>query len=183
VAEAPHLAEERRPRIRGANGALAHREGRVFVGTADRRDTGTWLQFLDHLAAFVPDGEVYLIVDPLPLHWTVDTMLWNLGHPRFHFVPLPKAAACLSLIEGFRKILTQRTLRGRTCRSTEEVAAALQAGAAHWNARPTPLLCGRPPIALDRTKTPSRPARPVPFLGAPAANVPHRRNLRWPSGP
>lgn len=40
-----------------------------------------------------------------PLHWTVDTMLWNWGHPRFRFVPLPKAAAWLNLIEGFWKIL------------------------------------------------------------------------------
>jgi hypothetical protein len=43
-------------------------------------------------------------------------------------VSLPEAAAWLYLIEGFWKILSQRSLHGRTCRSTEEVVAALRAG-------------------------------------------------------
>jgi hypothetical protein len=42
-------------------------------------------------------------------------MLWNWGHSRFHFVPLPIAAAWLNLIEGFWKILGQRALAGRSC--------------------------------------------------------------------
>ena len=42
-------------------------------------------------------------------------MLWNWGHSRFHFVPLPIAAAWLNLIEGFSKILGQRALAGRSC--------------------------------------------------------------------
>jgi transposase len=100
---------------------------------------------LDGLEAFVPDGDVYLIVDGLPLHWTVDTMLWNWGHARFHFVPLPKAAAWLNLIEGFWKILGQRALAGRACTRPEDVDAALHAGVADWNQRPTPFLWGRPP--------------------------------------
>jgi transposase len=128
-----------------ADGALAHREGRVVVETAARRNTASWLHFLDGLEGFLPDGDVYLIVDALPLHWTLDTMLWNWSHPRCHFVPLPKAAAWLNLIEGFWKVLTQRALHGRTCRSTDEVAAALQAGVAGWNAHPTPFLWGRSP--------------------------------------
>jgi transposase len=128
-----------------AYGALAHREGRAFVQTAATRDTATWLRFLDGLEAFAPDGDVYLVVDALPLHWTVETMLWNWGHPRFRLVPLPKSAAWLNLIEGFWKVLVQRALHGRTCRSTAEVAAALQAGVADWNAHPTPFLWGRPP--------------------------------------
>lgn len=126
-------------------GALAHRDGRVFIATAPARNTATWLQFLDGLEGFVPAGEVYLIVDALPLHWTLDTMLWNWGHPRFHCVPLPKAAAWLTLIEGFWKILGQRALAGRTCQDTTAVAAALRAGVDDWNQQPTPFLWGRPP--------------------------------------
>jgi hypothetical protein len=128
-----------------AYGALAHRTGRACVVAAARRDTASWLAFLDHLERFIPAGEAYLIVDALPLHWTLDTMLWNWGHPRFHFVPLPKAAAWLNLIEGFWKILTQRSLHGRTCPDTAAVAAALQAGVEDWNRHPTPFLWGRPP--------------------------------------
>jgi len=127
-----------------AYGALKHRTGEVFVQTADTRDTASWLRFLDGLAAFAPDGDVYLILDGLPRHWTVDTMLWNWGHPRFHFVPLPKAAAWRNLIEGFWKILKQRALAGRARGSVAEVEAALRAGVADWNQRPTPFLWGRP---------------------------------------
>lgn len=76
-----------------ASGALAHRCRRVLVGTAERRSTASWLHVLDPLEGVVPAGEVYLIVDALPLHWSLERMLWTWGHPRFYLVPLPKAAA------------------------------------------------------------------------------------------
>lgn len=126
-------------------GALVHREGKVWIETAEVRDTASWLHFLDGLERFVPEGEVYLIVDPLPLHWTLATMLWNWGHERFHFVPMPKKAAWLNLIEGFWKILRQRSLAGRTFPDTGELAAALHAGVDDWNRHPTPFLWGREP--------------------------------------
>lgn len=128
-----------------AFGALVHRTGAVCVETASTRDTAAWLRFLDGLETFIPPGEAYLIVDALPLHWSIDTMLWNWGHPRFHFIPLPKRAAWLNLIEGFWKILRQRALAGRLCSTTDEVDQALQAGVADWNQRPTPFLWNRPP--------------------------------------
>ncbi len=146
AAQRPHL----RPRYarsgyRWAFGALAHRTGAVFHETAATRDTAAWLHFLDGLEPFAPPGEVSVITDGLPLHWTLDTMLWNWGHSRFHFVPLPKHAAWLNLIEGFWKILAQRALAGRDCRSTEDIDCALQAGVKDWNQAPTPFLWGRPP--------------------------------------
>jgi DDE superfamily endonuclease len=84
-----------------AFGALAHRTGAVCVKTAATRDTAAWLHFLDDLERFAPPGGAFLIVDALPLHWSLETMLWNWGNPRFHFVPLPERAAWLNLIEGF----------------------------------------------------------------------------------
>jgi hypothetical protein len=146
AAHRPHFAPRyARHGYRWAFGALAHRTGAVLVETAATRDTPAWLHFLDSLESFAPAGEVYLIADALPLHWTLDTMLWNWGHPRFHFVPLPKRAAWLNLIEGFWKILRQRTLAGRDCQSTDDVDAALSAGVADWTQQPTPFLWGRPP--------------------------------------
>ena len=79
-------------------------------------------------------------------------MLWTWGHPRFHFVPLPKAAAWPNLIEGFWKIRNQRALAGRACRTVAAVEAALHAGVADWNRRPPPFLWGRPP----KTRRPFR---------------------------
>lgn len=131
--------------FRWAFGALQHRCGDVLLHTAATRDTAAWLDFLDRLETFTPPGDAYLIVDALPLHWSMDTMLWNWGHPRFHFIPLPKRAAWLNLIEGFWKILRQRALAGRVCSTTDEVDQALQAGVADWNRRPTPFLWNRPP--------------------------------------
>lgn len=130
---------------RWAFGALAHHTGAVCVETAATRDTTAWVRFLDGLETFTPPGEAYLIADALPLHWSIDTMLWNWGHPRFHFIPLPKRAAWLNLIEGFWKILRQRALAGRVCSTTLEVDQALQAGVADWNRRPSPFLWNRPP--------------------------------------
>lgn len=137
-------------------GAMAHREGRVLIDTVEARNTETWLDFLDKLEGFVPTGDVYLIVDALPLHWTLDTMLWNWGHPRFHFVPVPKGAAWLNLIEGFWKILVQRSLHGRRFPNVQQLEAALHAGVDDWNRQPTPFLWGREPRPkrhLKRTYT------------------------------
>jgi transposase len=137
---------------RWAYGALKHRSGAVFLETAPTRTTASWLHFLDGLEAFAPAGDVSLIVDALPLHWTLDTMRWNWGHARFHFVPLPQAAAWLNLIEGFWKILDQRALAGRVCTSTDDVDNALHAGGADWNRQPTPFLWGRPPTPTRHLK-------------------------------
>lgn len=152
-AHRPHFAPDyARHGYVWAYGALAHRAGRVLLVVAARRTPATWLQFLDRLEAFAPDGEVYLIVDALPLHWTLETMLWNWGHPRFHLVPLPRKAAWLNLIEGFWKILADRALRGRSRRDSAEVAAALQAGVTDWNGHPTPFLWNQPPKPKRRLK-------------------------------
>jgi hypothetical protein len=116
----------------------------VFLETAAARDTASWLHFLDGLEAFAPEGDVYLIVDAPPLHWTLETMFWNWGHDRFDFVPLPKSAAWLNLIEGFWKILNQHALAGRVCRTVAEVEAALRAVVAAGNRQPTAFLWWRP---------------------------------------
>ncbi len=74
----------------------------------------------------------------------VSTRCYGTGGIRA-FIPLPKRAAWLNLIEGFWKILRQRALDGRVCSTTVEVDQALHAGVADWNRRPTPFLWNRPP--------------------------------------
>ena len=57
----------------------SHAPARVQVQTVATRNIASWLTFLDQVEAFAPPGEAYLIADALPLHWSVDTMLWNWG--------------------------------------------------------------------------------------------------------
>jgi hypothetical protein len=116
-----------------AYGALAHRTGEVLLDTADRRTTATWVQFLDRLEGWAPAGEVYLIADALPL-----------GPSSLPLRAPPQEGGLAQPDEGFWKILTQRALHGRTCRSPAAVAAALQAGVADWNEHPTPFRWGQP---------------------------------------
>ncbi len=139
---------------RWAFGALAHRSGAAFVETTACRDTTAWRHFLDGLETFAPDGDAFLIVDALPLHWSVDTLRWNWGHPRFHFVPLPKAAAWLNLMEGFWKILTQRALAGRDCTSPQR-----------GRREPCPLVR---PIGISTQHPSSGAARPSPSAASSA---------------
>jgi hypothetical protein len=40
------------------------------------------------------------IMDVLPLHWTVEAMLCNRSHPRFHLVPSPMCAARNDTLRG-----------------------------------------------------------------------------------
>ena len=111
---------------RWAFGALAHRTGAVCVQTAATRDTAAWLHFLDGLGSISHQARRISSSTPSRSTGGIDTMLWNWGHPRFHFIPLPKRAAWLNLIEGFWKILRQRALAGRVCSTTDEVDQALQ---------------------------------------------------------
>lgn len=146
AAQRPHCRpDDTRSGSRWAVGALAHRTGAVVVAPAATRDTAAWLHCLDGLETFVPAGDVSLIVDALPLHGSRDTRRWNGGHPRLHFVPVPKRAAWLNLSAGCWKSLRQRARARRVCTSTEEVDHALHAGGAAWNQQPTPFLWGRPP--------------------------------------
>jgi hypothetical protein len=125
--------------------ARAHRSAQVLVETGPCRDTAAWLHFLARLEAFAPAGDASLIVEALPWPWRVETLRWKWGHPRCHFVPLPKRAAWLNRSAGCWKILRQRALAGRAGPSIALIDQALQAGVADWNQQPTPFLWGRPP--------------------------------------
>lgn len=60
---------------RWAFGAVAHRSGLVLIETSASRDTDARLQFLDRPEGIAPAGDAYLIIDALPLHRSVETLL------------------------------------------------------------------------------------------------------------
>jgi hypothetical protein len=78
------------------------------------------------------------VIDNLSIHDSVETLLWNFGHPRFYFHFLPTGAAWLNLIEGWWRIIGHRALDGHNFQDTGEVELAFDAALAGWNEKPTP---------------------------------------------
>ena len=88
-------------------------------------------------------------------------LLWALAHPRWEFVFQPTYAAYLNLIEPWWKILRSLALKGRRFESWDEMAAAVAAATAYWNAHRHPFVWGR--------RKRRRPARPTGVARLPLA--------------
>jgi hypothetical protein len=109
-------------------GAFRPATGEAFTRCYEKRDGAGWVDFLEHVEAWVPQevGRVYAILDNLPTHRTTDVLLFSLGHPRWEFVFQPKYAAYLNLIEPWWKVLKSLALKGRRFRTWEEVLRAVE---------------------------------------------------------
>jgi transposase len=79
----------------------------------------------------------------LNVHRATDVLLFALAHPRWEFVFQPKYAAYLNLIESWWKILRSLALKGRRFASWDELAQAVHAATAYWNAHRHPFVWGR----------------------------------------
>jgi hypothetical protein len=88
-------------------GAFRPATGEALTHGYEKRNGANWVDFLEHVEAWVPEdvGRVYAILDNLPTHRTTDVLLFSLGHPRWEFVFQPKYAAYLNLIEPWWKVL------------------------------------------------------------------------------
>ena len=75
--------------------------GSVLTRTFEKRNTHTFVAFLDEVESWVdPSVErIYVILDNLATHRTYDVLLFSLTHPRWEFVFQPRYAAYLNLIE------------------------------------------------------------------------------------
>jgi hypothetical protein len=119
-------------------GALNPHTGQGYLYQGDRRDSQNFTAFMEEVAHWIPEGEVQVVIDNLSTHSSVETLLWNFGHPHFYFHFLPTGAAWLNLIEGWWNILGHRALDGRNFRDTQEVREAFRGALKGWNAAPTP---------------------------------------------
>jgi transposase len=126
-------------------GAFRPATGEAFTRPYDKRNGANWVDFLEHVEAWVPAevGRVYAILDNLPTHRTTDVLLFALGHPRWEFVFQPKYAAYLNLIEPWWKVLRSLALKGRRFKTWEEVCQAVEAATAYWNKHRHPFVWGR----------------------------------------
>lgn len=119
-------------------GALHPHTGEGLLYYGRRRDSASFTAFMDQVDRWLPEEEIHVVIDNLSIHDSVETLLWNFGHPRFYFHFLPTGAAWLNLIEGWWRIIGHRALDGHNFQDTGEVARAFDATLAGWNEKPTP---------------------------------------------
>lgn len=119
-------------------GALKPHTGEGYLYEGERRDSDTFIEFMDEVERWIPEGEVQVVIDNLSIHTSVKALLWNFGHPRFYLHFLPTGAAWLNLIEGWWNILGHRALDGRNFADAEELKAAFKSVLEGWNVNPTP---------------------------------------------
>jgi hypothetical protein len=119
-------------------GALNPHTGEGFLYYGRRRDSASFTAFMDPVDRWLPEGEIHVVIDNLSIHDSVETLLWNFGHPRFYFHFLPTGAAWLNLIEGWWRIIRHRALDGRNFQGTAGLERASDIALAGWNEKPTP---------------------------------------------
>jgi transposase len=126
-------------------GAFTPATGEALTAPYGGRTIANWVDFLERVDAWVPPDveRVYAILDNLSTHRAVDALLFSLAHPRWEFVFQPTYAAYLNLIEPWWKTLRSLALKGRRFETWDEIAAAVDAATAYWNAHRHPFVWGR----------------------------------------
>ena len=126
-------------------GAFVPATGLALTAPYAGRTIANWVDFLAQVDTWLPTDsqQVYAILDNLSTHRALDVLLFALAHPRWEFVFQPTYAAYLNLIEPWWKVLRSLALRGRRFATWEEVAAAVAAATAYWNAHRHSFIWGR----------------------------------------
>ncbi len=126
-------------------GAFRPLTGEAFTLPYTGRTIANWVDFLTCIEAWLPAEAkcVYAILDNLSTHRAADVLLFSLAHPRWEFVFQPVYAAYLNLIEPWWKTLRSLALKGRRFETWDEIAQAVKAATAYWNAHRHPFVWGR----------------------------------------
>lgn len=126
-------------------GAFVPATGEALTRPYGGRTIANWVDFLGHVEAWLPPeaGAVYAVLDNLSAHRAADVLLFSLAHPRWQFVFQPVYAAYLNLIEPWWKTLRSLALKGRRFETWDEIAQAVEAATAYWNAHRHPFVWGR----------------------------------------
>jgi hypothetical protein len=88
-------------------GALRVEDGKSTTFTSrsrnsKRRNSKSYLKLLKKIERAIPGGLICLIADNLKIHDSVLVRKWLEEHPRIKHAFIPKGAAWLNLIEGWR---------------------------------------------------------------------------------
>lgn len=126
-------------------GAFVPATGEALTRPYGGRTIANWVDFLGRVEGWLPAeaATVYAVLDNLSAHRAADVLLFSLAHPRWEFVFQPVYAAYLNLIEPWWKTLRSLALKGRRFETWDEIAQAIEAATAYWNAHRHPFVWGR----------------------------------------
>jgi len=114
-------------------GALEPQTGTAFTDCAQRRRSCDFVIFLEQLLYHWPEGELFLILDNLSIHRSLEVRLWALAHPRVRFLFQPTYTPWLNLIEPWWKTLRSLALKGFRFEGAKEIISAIQQATSYWN--------------------------------------------------
>ena len=100
-----------------------------------------WQAGLTEKPPVLPPLRMLLILDNLAGHKTPEFVLWLFAHG---IMPLytPLGGSWLNMAESIQRILKARALDGQHPTQTDQISAAFEAVARHWNRDPTPFVWG-----------------------------------------
>jgi transposase len=119
--------------------ALDVASGNVISDLTAQHRAVEFRSFLNLINRTVPaDLDVHVIVDNSSTQRTPEIHRWLVRHPRFTLHFTPTYSSWINLVERWFAELTNKWLRRRTHRSTEELETAIRSWIATWNDNPRP---------------------------------------------
>jgi len=121
--------------------ALDAATGRV-IGKCFRKHRATeFVQFLRHIDEATPkDLDLHLILDNYATHKTEKVRRWLARHPRFHVHFTPTYSSWINLVESWFSVITRRSIRRGSFRSTRQLESAIKEFIADSNDEPRPFV-------------------------------------------
>jgi transposase len=114
-------------------GALEPQTGTAFTYCAQRRRSCDFVLFLEQLLQQWPAGELFLILDNLSIHRSLEVRLWAVANPRVRFLFQPTYAPWLNLIEPWWKTLRSLALNGFRFEAAKDIMTAIVQATSYWN--------------------------------------------------
>ena len=102
-------------------GAFEPATGQALTACYPGRTSANFVAFLDVVADTWLGQTIYIILDNLSTHKTLDVLLWALAHPHVKFLFQPTYAPWLNLIEPWWKTLRSLALKGRSFQMVDEI--------------------------------------------------------------
>jgi hypothetical protein len=126
-------------------GAFRPAAGAAPAATHERRTLGSRADSLGEVEGWIDAGveRVCAVLDDLDVHTARDAPLSSPAHPRRELVFQPEHAACLDLIEPWRKVPRSLALEGRRLEGWAGIGAAAERATASWNEHEHPFVRGR----------------------------------------